>query len=61
LSFAANSVAFAWPAWALTTATNLVAPVQWLTVTNPPGSNNGQFSVMLPFAVAARFFWLKSP
>jgi hypothetical protein len=54
-----------WPAWAsdwlLYGATNLAPPVVWTTVTNPVGSNSGQFNVTLPVGAGTHFFRLSSP
>ncbi len=49
----ANANTFTWPAsatnYVLQGATNLTAPVVWVTVTNPaPAIVNGQYSVTLP-------------
>ena len=53
-----------WPQWAsgwdLVSATNLVAPVTWLPVTNLITTNNGQLSATLPFGIGLRFFKLLS-
>jgi len=54
-----------WPAWAndwvLNDATNLLPPILWYPDTNAVGSNNGQFSVIIPAGSALGFFRLSSP
>jgi fibronectin type 3 domain-containing protein len=61
----ANGLNLSWPAWAsdwgLYFATNLNPPVSWYPNTHAIGSNNGQFSVSLPFNSAPCFFRLTAP
>jgi predicted alpha-1,2-mannosidase len=60
------NISLSWPAWAanysLYSTTNLVAPIQWLPVTNAPQTNNG--AVVLNFSASnyvQQFFRLQSP
>ena len=58
-------ISLSWPATAthytLHTATNLVAPVNWVAVTNAAQSNAALFLVTLPATNAAGFFRLQQP
>src|SRR5207237_7280356 len=43
-------------------ATNLIPPVAWLRVTNPPALSNGQWTLRLtPLPTGASFYRLQSP
>jgi hypothetical protein len=65
INISSNTLSITWPAsasgWTLYSATNLVPPVNWLPVTSPVGSNNGQFEVTVPIGSGAEFFRLSAP
>lgn len=65
MNASAGALTLSWPAWAndwgLWAATNLTPPVTWSSVTNPVGSNNGQFNVSIPINSSIRFFRLFAP
>jgi hypothetical protein len=60
-----NQLFLSWPGWATGytaySASNLLAPIQWQTVTNSPQSNNGWFNLTLPKTQDQRFFRLGAP
>ena len=60
-----QSVFLSWPTavtnYTLQTATNLVAPINWVTISNTVQSNAAAFSLMLPATNPARFFRLEHP
>jgi hypothetical protein len=61
----ASQLELSWPAWATGynaySASNLVAPVQWLRVTNAAQNIGGVFNLTLPAAGQQQFFELKGP
>ena len=65
VNFGGMALNLSWPAWAddwiLYSATNLVPPVLWSSVTNAAVDTNGQFNVSLPRNADEIFYRLASP
>ncbi|HEV2696146.1 MAG TPA: glycoside hydrolase family 2 TIM barrel-domain containing protein [Verrucomicrobiae bacterium] len=65
VNFSAGALSVSWPLWAndwnLYSATNLVPPIFWSSVTNMPVNTNGQFNVSLLKNDGAKFYRLSNP
>ncbi len=67
ITYGANSNGFTmtWPGWAtdwkLYTATNLTQPINWSLLSYTATSNNGAFTVTVPWSVRNQYFRLSSP
>jgi hypothetical protein len=59
-----DNLVLTWPDWAvdwvLSSATNLSPPVTWYSVTNIPGTTNGEFILTLPMGAHQEYFRLGS-
>ncbi|HYV29198.1 MAG TPA: hypothetical protein VFA77_16815, partial [Candidatus Eisenbacteria bacterium] len=65
ISQSGNSVVLQWPAsasgFSLQSATNLISPIMWSSVTNSVQSTGGVFTVTLPLNRQSQFFRLQEP